>query len=429
MLKKLISLIPLFTLLVMVQPAFAGGPLVSLSADPSGWVSDAGYGTVIRFYLNTSSFPCKDSQVTFKFTDSQEGDYIMTSSGTSTYTIQDDGSKGCNTYAKMASKKSGTRMVTAVVKNGDRTMVDPYVPIIKVDFDGQYHPDSSYNDYNYRSSTNNPYSFLYATPTPTATKLTTIPSNLRITQVETTGDPNMRNVHIMWDPIPEATAYNIYKNAGSSYYYFTTVDANLYEMKVNIGSTFYVAVTAKKDGLESPYSDTVTIDLANSKYVPPATISNTITAWVLNQQLDNNKRQVTLKWSAFDGNPGTFSVLAKSETNKTNWDKIAWEQRGPSVTVNIPNEDYYLKMYGCADKYGDCSESNILSLPKITIENGTVVVPSVVPVTSNTKIGELNKKVSDLENKLAESQKKQSVLEERLNGLISWIRSHIPFFR
>lgn len=53
--------------------------------------------------------------------------------------------------------------------------------------------------------------------------------------------------------------------------------------------------------------------------------------------------------------------------------------------------------------------------------------PSIT--SANTMNNELNKKVSDLENKLAESQQKQSVLEERFNSLLSWLKSHLPFLR
>lgn len=410
---------------VFVSPVFAGGPHFSLYADSYGSTnSDGTYGRIMRFV--SQERPCEGTQVTFKFVEPKDGDYIMTTSGSATYTFTkdsppyyQDGQATCGTTAKMGSKTKGMRQVTFEVKNS------PEDPIINVDFDGKYYADNSYNGYNYWSSQDSPAYRL--THNQSSTPQT--PSNLRITQIETTGDPNIRNVHLMWNPISGVNTYNIYKNAGSSYYYYTTVDTNLYEMKVNIGSTFYVAVTAKKDGLESPYSTVTTIDLANSKYIPPVTISNTINTWVLNQQLDNNNRQVTLKWSAFGGNPGIFSVLAKSETNKTNWDKIAWEQRGPSVIVTIPNEDYYLKMYGCADKYGNCTDSNILWLPKITIENGTVVVPSVVPVTSNAKIDELDKKVNDLQNQLDQSKKTQSSLEQRINDLVSFIRKIFPFFK
>lgn len=172
------GLIIAFSLFIFLPTSlvYAGGPVGSMYADTQGWTSDIGYGRNIRFFWGIG-IPCSGVQVTFKFTDSQPGDYIMTSSGNDTVTID----SSCGVYAKMASKNSATRSVTAVVKAGDKTYTDPYVPTIKVDFDGQYHGDSAYNGYEYRSSVDDPLSnFRGGAVNPTPQVLPTIKDDIKV---------------------------------------------------------------------------------------------------------------------------------------------------------------------------------------------------------------------------------------------------------
>lgn len=166
-----------------------------------------------------------------------------------------------------------------------------------------------------------------------------------------------------------------------------------------------------------------------------------ISAWILNDQLvdSKNNRQITVKWGAFDGNPGTFSIYASQ--NKNGWEKLAEGERGPSATIILKSDhDYHIQVRGCQDKVGTCGDSNILTLPKLSplkqrstdnIEpfrtpNSTV---SPTPNTDNQKVDELNKKVENLQNQLQESQKNQSALETRINDLVSFIKRIFPFFK
>lgn len=404
---------------VFVSPVFAGGLSVAVYADPNGSVNNDGtYGRVIRAYINPN-LPCKDTKVTFLFNIPQSGDYVMTASGNQTYTMGDRTNNGCTVYAKMGSKIKGARQIEVDAQNGATRYTGT---AITVDFDGETHSDNQ----TYRSSLDDPFGGNDSKNT------SFIPTNLRITQVETTSDSNIRNVHIMWDPVPGVNSYTLYAVAPGPvpyYNYDRTVDTNLSEMKIRTSSTFYVAVTAKKDGQESSYSQTLTIDLANGS-TPVISPSATINAYIIKQELDGLKRAVTVKWGAFDGNPGTFSILVKALSGESNWDKPAWELRGPSATVNIPNEDYYLEVYGCMDKYGTCAASNIILLPKIQVKDGKAVVVSPIPLLSgDPRLEELNKKVNDLQNQLDQSKKTQSSLEQRINDLVSFIRKIFPFFK
>lgn len=154
----------LFFFSLTAVKTLAGGQLIDLLADSNGWVSDGGYGRNMKVFISSGpqGFPCKGTEITFKFVDPKDGDYINTGSGTPTFVMQDDpqpfykngvrvGSI-CGTYAKMSSKVSGERTVTVFVKNGDRVWPVSDSPVIKVAFDGKYHSDNAYNNQNYRSS-------------------------------------------------------------------------------------------------------------------------------------------------------------------------------------------------------------------------------------------------------------------------------------
>lgn len=317
------------------QPAFAGGMMVSVYADTEGATNNNGlYLRVIRVYLNPT-IPCKGTTLTFHLSPPQNGDYITTGSGTSTYTMQEDRTEsGCNTYAKFGSMVKGVRQVSVDAQNGDTRYTGS---AIMVHFDGEYHSESengSPEGYNYRSSITDPYTSM--TSNQPSQSIPT-PTNVKISQIEITADPGTKKVHIFWDPIPGITSYTVYKAAGGQYIYQASVNTNLYEMNISASSVFYVAIAAKKDGVEGAKSQILTIDLAK----------------------DN-----------ISDNPGT-------------------------VITDKPIE-------------------SISSTPTTGDNDKTVDA--------------LNKKVASLEGKLAESEKKQSVLEQRIGDLINFIKRLFPFF-
>lgn len=335
--KLLAIFVFLLLLSITTTPAFAGGTIFSSYADTSGWANNNGlFGRTIRVFLSPE-VPCRGSQITFKFTDPQDGDYIMTGSGNATYTMQEDrGSNGCSTYAKMGSKVEGARKIEIDVSTTNQVVGfvgDSH--IITVDFDGAYHADNEYNGYSYRTAITDPYSSL-----------------------------NNQN-----------------NNANTQ--------------------------------------------------VPP---SATINAWILNRYKDAaGILQVMIKWGAFDGNPGTFSILGT--TDKVNWETLIEGQKGPSATVPIKsNGNYFLKIHGCADKWGTCADSNVLVISAPSQNTTTSTDEKTTSVTGSAhqqdeQVNALNQKVASLEGKLAESQKKQSVLEQRISSLISFIKHLFPFFQ
>lgn len=330
MLKNIFAFF-VFTLLAIIytQPVFAGGMMVSVYADPDGGTNNNGlYLRVIRVYLNPT-IPCKGTTLTFHLSPPQDGDYITTGSGTSTYTMPEDrGDNGCHTYAKMGSMIKGVRQVSVDAHNGSTRYTGM---AINVDFDGEYHEDSQ----TYRSSITDPFAGI--TSNQPSQSIPT-PTNVRISQIEITADPGIKKVHIFWDPIPEITSYTVYKAAGGQYIYQASVNTNLYEMNISTSSVFYVAIAAKKDGVEGAKSQIITIDLAK--------------------------------------------------------DNISDNPKNGTVITGKPIESV-----------------------------------SSAPANNNLQVDELNQKVASLEGKLAESEKQQNVLQQRLSDLITFIKSLFPFFK
>lgn len=380
----------------------AGGGPVEFNVEPNSALNPGEQYVVHARVYADGPYPtyCKNCYLKLAFKNPQEGDYIAQDSEVT----NEEG----RIYAKVISKVTGERIIlVGELRDSNGKRIDAGSSVA-LKYTGE--------------------SIFLKTPT-----------NLRITQIETTNDPNVRNVHIMWDPVPGATSYIVYKPMGGINYYHTTVDTNLYEMKISASSTFYIAVSARKDGMESARSSVLTIDLANIKTdpvgnpIPSSAPSASINAWILNQEVssDASNRQVTVKWGAFDGNPGTFTIYGRLATNKNNWDKLSENQRGPSAQVTIPAyEDYYIKVSGCQDKIGTCADSNVLLLPKFQKQDGKVVIQSPSPVSDeNSKVEELNKKVENLQTQLDQSKKAQSVLEQRINDLVSFIKNLFPFFK
>lgn len=226
---------------ISIHPVSAGGQLFHLTADTNGWKSESGYGSTVRVSLNPD-FPCKGTELTFKFVEPKDGDYIATGDGnTGTYVLQEDGVNGCSTYAKMISKNSETRKVTVTGKNGDRVWESPNAPVILVDFDGQYHADNAYNGYSYRSSTDNPYgdyTVSQASPTPYPKPIGDL--TVRVLSQEP-APPYGRKVVLKWSAVEGGNIYyDVYGKAASD-------KGWLHLMPYQGGPSATVYVTATQD--------------------------------------------------------------------------------------------------------------------------------------------------------------------------------------
>lgn len=242
--------------LFFVSPVFAGGQLVSLYADSDGWVSDTMYGRVLRVYLHPE-YPCKGTQITFKFVAPKDGDYITTGSGNSTYVMQEDrqpyyknGILGttCSTYAKMGSKASEERQVTVEVKNGDSIWHSP--PVIKVHFDGKYHGDNHTDGESYRSSIDDPYWSMTSksTPIPSSTSQPTLSGSIyvKVGNQKYIEGPK-RQVTLSWNKVEGAVKYNVYAHLSDMKEYGAAIVGTgslSTEIGINAFLDYYVKVDA-----------------------------------------------------------------------------------------------------------------------------------------------------------------------------------------
>lgn len=128
-----LTFISVVSLLFFATPVLAGGGNVWLIADGDGSINNVGtYGRVVRIFISPD-LPCKGAQITFKFVEPKEGDWIHTGSENETYLMQEDrqplyrnGVMGttCSTYAKVGSNVFGDRIFYATVKTTDGKTTD-----------------------------------------------------------------------------------------------------------------------------------------------------------------------------------------------------------------------------------------------------------------------------------------------------------------
>jgi hypothetical protein len=154
-----------------------------------------------------------------------------------------------------------------------------------------------------------------------------VPQNLRITQIETTKDPGVRNVHLMWDPVEGATSYNIYSSTKAKAPSITAnVDTNLYEIKIPTDLYTDVRVTAKNGELESKNSKVISlyVNSDGSKNPPPQL--NPSPSVISTPQADNgkveelNKKVQNLQYQ-LDQSVKKQNILEQRITELVNWIK------------------------------------------------------------------------------------------------------------
>ena len=161
-----------------------------------------------------------------------------------------------------------------------------------------------------------------------------------------------------------------------------------------------------------------------------------IDLWLLNQKfIEPNYREVMIKWSAL-GSATNYNIYSRRSAKSNEWEQQLLGQGGPSAILKLnADEDYYIKVENCKNKIGKCIDSNELFLSKFINQEGKMISQSPNPEISqapnedNTKVDELNKKVDNLQNQLAETQQKQSSLEKNFAVILSWIKSIFPFFK
>lgn len=197
------------------------------------------------------------------------------------------------------------------------------------------------------------------------------------------------------------------------------------------------------------------ITYTSSKYVlnfAQSVPQGSISIKVDNQKsLGGNVRRVNLSWNSVQDALDYF-VFAKPINGSYGYALV--DTRGLNGEIIIDTTpDYLVRVMACSS-FGRCIESSEVrisairqeskptptikliptsqSTPKPTLSTKITVAPKKAEVTSggeNEKIEKLNREVENLQNQLDESKKKQSILESRLNQILSRIKSIFLFFK
>jgi hypothetical protein len=166
---------------------------------------------------------------------------------------------------------------------------------------------------------------------------------------------------------------------------------------------------------------------------------------ITEKSLNQYKREFSLQWQKIPW-AARYTVFAKQIQDDGTIIPIgAFETTSDTKTdLILPKEStFYISVHACKED-DSCNEQPENSYDYLidksrgqgkttTGSKKTVLLPSVVaPSTStsnnNDKVEALHKKVAELEGKLEESNKKQTVLEEKLSQLLNFIRSLFPTF-
>ena len=364
-----LALLSAISLLFFTAPVFAGGQMISLEADSYGATNDDGtYGRIIR--LVSQAKPCEGTIVTFKFVEPKEGDYVMTTSGSATFTFTNNrqpyyknGEQVCGTTAKMGSKVKGERDVTVTVTDTSGNPI-PNGPVLKVDFDGQYHADNSYNGYNYRSSQDDPYYVAGYRNSPTPA------------------------------PTVSAAPEMVYPVDGQV---LDLEGAYMFKVKPVSGATGYLfGLFQSGEMVYENYRDTRTLS-SNGEFA----------LWQTNP--GHAKFHV-----------GDVKVMIRALVNNQ------WTD-AREITIHLQPGCKGCPIPVVAAQPSGLPVPSSPAYPQITPPS---ITPSqIVVVTDSSASAALQNKVDELQKKLEESQKKQSVLQSQLDQIINWLKSIFPFFK
>lgn len=195
----------------------------------------------------------------------------------------------------------------------------------------------------------------------------------------------------------------------------------------------YLSKQLQSFGRVNDYDNTPQPDIISEKYI------------------GNDKREVNIQWQKISWAEKYFLmayVVKNDGTISSPFEVITTENTIAIVTLpasidlklvmnacrasdpctNIKDETYshlLSRMY-------NINQPNVVPTTVITKTTPTITTeqPIVIPTaTEDKKIEELNQKVAELEGQLQKSQKKQNVLEQRINDLVTFIKRLFPFFK
>lgn len=396
-LGSLLILIGLF----FVSPVFAGGGPVEFWVDPNTSLSPGEvYVVHARVSGNSSTYPnyCQNCLIHLKFQNPQDGDVVNQSSERTDENGQ--------VYAKVVSTIPGKRIIYATDLQ---------------DSNGKLMETGNYVELNYTGQSNLP----------------SIPvENLYATINTQYVNGVKRLINVNWNFLPDIIKVNVYARMADNKDYGAALASSsmMYprSAQIGLGSYFdwYVKVEACKtaDSCVSSSEIFVPAMKKDDNSIPSGSMYIKVGT---QKYLGGPKRQVTLSWNKVE-DAVKYNVYARlADMNEYG---SAIEGTGSLSTQVGINAflDYYIKVDACNS--AGCISSSEVFVPRMKKEEGgTIVAPSssiVIPSSTNSSnTEELNKKIENLQNQLDQSKKTQSVLEQRVNDLLSFIKKLFPFFR
>ena len=170
--------------------------------------------------------------------------------------------------------------------------------------------------------------------------------------------PRNELVHILWDPVEDATGYKVHLGTEPTVYVRTVDIRNVTKLKIRKlenGKTYYLALTAyNEDGVESGYSDEVSAVPVNSLPTSP------VTGW----QYVEDGEDLILRLSGArdaDGEPVSYEVEVYSDRQMNLLAVSADADEGEVNLGKLPIGTYYwrARAYDGTD-YGSWSGTRII---------------------------------------------------------------------
>lgn len=205
--------------------------------------------------------------------------------------------------------------------------------------------------------------------------------------------------------------------------------------KITGKRTIVAKELARPDGTEITSNSSVVLNYTGDTITPyPSIKVQEFNLKLVDQKyIDGPKRYVYLKWNKIDG-AVKYNVYVRLTDGYYSSAVDATESTTSKVGINA-FLDFYAKVAACFDA-DNCINSPEIFIPKmekedisITPEPTVEVSPTIITPKADKKVEELDKKVAELEKKLEASKKKQAQLENRVNDLLDWIKSLLPFFK